>query len=398
MRTETLKKPLWVAAGLAWAAVVAAAVLAFGAGWGAAPAPDPSLAAPWRGPSEDASPRASADYSVIWKAMGSPADAAPVRAVVRPPVSAVPLAVSFEVVATFCEEQPQFCYAILRDRSRKQSLASTGDVVDGMAVAEVRPDGVLVRQGGREAFIKVVNEDAAALPMSAIWGAIGAVATPPPSPEAVAEPRSPEPGPSPREDLSTTPSGGRAKNLSRPPYSAGTPARGAVPQEPPADGTDPFLVEAGQVQSYIKNLPLLMAQVRMAEHRGADGAVDGLVIEAMHPGAVAARRGLQVGDVVHTVNGGPITGNADILKAAYDVLRTGPPTVVAVIERDGRRQELRYTIRPEPAPEPPSPDAPPDVPPDAPPDTDAPPDADAPQGDQMPPAPVSPPSPAPPGA
>lgn len=303
MRTDALRRPVWL---VGWALFGAAAVLAvvlFGTDW-ARPHEPPWLSQPWTGleTAPKTAPRRAADYSVIWKRMAPPAPPAPSAPGPKPPPE---VQNTYEVVATFSESQAASSYAVLRDRTRRQRLIRVGDRIGGMEILAITPDGVLVSRAGVQTFLKRVTGGTGSGPLAAALGRSRTPAVSVPAPE--------------------------------------TSSR-SVPAEE-FDWEDPFMLTREQLGTYVANLPTLLAQVQVRMHYDAEGKADGLQIVSLQPQSVAAQRGLKVGDVVKSVYDTPLTDLRQVPPLAYRILEDDPAFVDVLIERDGEEQELIYEVR-----------------------------------------------------
>ena len=77
-------------------------------------------------------------------------------------------------------------------------------------------------------------------------------------------------------------------------------------------------------------------------HPGPDGRIAGYRLSDMGPGALPARMGLRNGDVVHTVDGRPLTSLTAAV-AAWHAVRDAP-TFQVEVTRDGQRRTLHYRV------------------------------------------------------
>ena len=302
MRTEALRRPAWIVGACLCAAAAAVAVLLFGTDWARVEEPawlaeaEVGLAA-----TPEVAPRGAVDFSVIWRRMEPTSKAMPALPASPPQLQSQG---AFEVVATFCEDEAEFCYAVLRDRARKQCLVGVGDTVDGMKILNVIRNGVLVSRGGRQTFLKTVTPEGAAAQVAAL-------------------------GIRRRLPLFTLP----AEHPS------------AYENEGEFDWADPFMMTSEQLQAYVANLSTLLAQVQVTTHYDQEGKADGLQIVGLQPQSVAAQRGLQQGDIVKMVYDLPLTDLRQVPRLAYQILEEDPAFVEVLIERDGEEQELIYDLR-----------------------------------------------------
>ena len=268
-------------------------------------------------------PRRSTDFSVIWRRMEPPASATP--QLPATPIQA-PAQIGHEVVATFCESQPEFSFAVLRDATRKQRLVKTGDTVGGMKVVSISKEGILVLQGGVQMLLKTV-EASTGLPVA-------------PAPAVSSGVRGP-----------TFPAAAGRPGPSGPAYAsvAASPTPGGQPASPPlpaaAEEEDPFSLTREDLEKYVNNLPTLLSQMELATHLDAERKPDGLQIVSLQPQSVAAERGLRQGDIVKMIDDVVITDVGQLPPLARKVLADDPAFIEIVIERDGNEESLIYEIR-----------------------------------------------------
>jgi hypothetical protein len=258
-------------------------------------------------------PRRSTDFSVIWRRMEPPASATP-----QPPATPIqaPAQVGYEVVATFCESQPEFSFAVLRDATKKQRLVKTGETVGGMKVVSISKEGVLVLQGGVQMLLKTV-EASTGLPVA------------------------PAPAVSSADWRPTFVGGGAAQPG---PAAAVTPVTTPQPAAA-AEEEDPFALTREELEKYVNNLPTLLSQMELATHLDAERKPDGLQIISLQPQSVAAERGLLQGDIVKMIYDVAITAVGQLPPLARKILADDPAFIEMVIERDGNEKSLVYEVR-----------------------------------------------------
>ena len=343
MRTETLRKILWVAAATLWLASVTTGGLLLGTdSLSARPAAAPD--AERLVPAPAATTRAAVDYSVIWSRIKVAAAPATAAAAMPPMVAAVPMPV-FNVLATFCEDEKASCYAVIRDQTAKQRLAGVGDKVGGGRIVRISTEGVTVEAGGRESLVKLAVADpgrtAPGGPRVGYRNAIALSSPPapvPPTPTMVQAPAPAAPAPMPAGPASVP-----SPTSAAPPAPVVKAAEATAAAPAPTVG-DPYTVKTDELKSYVRNLAVLLSQVKLSEHKNAKGAVDGLRIDEMLPTSVAAQRGLKEGDIIKKVYNVPMTQMGLITHVAYAVLHSAPHSVTTVIERNGAEQELVYDL------------------------------------------------------
>lgn len=106
------------------------------------------------------------------------------------------------------------------------------------------------------------------------------------------------------------------------------------------DGT--FSVDRRLVDAYAKRPSSLARQARVAWHRGPDGRTDGFRLGGIDCGSELHAAGLRSGDVVHSINGRPLTSVPQALWA-YSSLRSADELVLRVT-RKGKVRSLRYQL------------------------------------------------------
>jgi len=91
-----------------------------------------------------------------------------------------------------------------------------------------------------------------------------------------------------------------------------------------------------------ENINNLLSQARILPHL-KDGRPDGLSITGIKSGSIYRKMGLRNGDIIHGVNGSPITTPEDIL-SMYNDLSSGTG-ISLQIKRSGRERTINYKIR-----------------------------------------------------
>jgi general secretion pathway protein C len=104
-----------------------------------------------------------------------------------------------------------------------------------------------------------------------------------------------------------------------------------------------FAVDSSLIEDAMNNLDTLATQVRAVPHKGADGAVDGFRLSAIRHGSVLDKLGIKNGDIVHGVNGNPLTSTESAMQV-YQTLRNEKSFSFDVTRRN-QRQSLEYEVR-----------------------------------------------------
>ena len=93
----------------------------------------------------------------------------------------------------------------------------------------------------------------------------------------------------------------------------------------------------------LANVETLATKMRVVPHKGSDGAVDGYRLSAIRRGSLFDKLGIKNGDVVHGVNGMPLT-NTDGAFQAFQTLQTESAFTFEVTRRN-QRQTFEYEVR-----------------------------------------------------
>lgn len=128
-------------------------------------------------------------------------------------------------------------------------------------------------------------------------------------------------------------------------------ATGGITVDPPgADdggitklGENRWAIEAGVLQDAIGNFEMLATQLKVFPHKGADGTIDGYRVSSIRPSSMFYKLGFRNGDVVHAVNGQPLT-SAEGALATYQSLKSAGSFSFDV-SRKNQRQTMEYEVR-----------------------------------------------------
>jgi len=104
-----------------------------------------------------------------------------------------------------------------------------------------------------------------------------------------------------------------------------------------------FVVDAALVDAALKNPEQLATQVRVAPHKGADGQIDGYRMSGIRRDSLFKALGIKNGDIVHAVNGQPLTSMQSAM-TAYDSLQNERSFSFEITRRN-QRQTFEYEIR-----------------------------------------------------
>jgi general secretion pathway protein C len=113
---------------------------------------------------------------------------------------------------------------------------------------------------------------------------------------------------------------------------------GEVTHESDTDMT----IKRTDVDKLTSDLPTILQQARAVPHFKG-GGIDGFTIVDLQKGSIFDRLGIKAGDVVKAANGEPIDSASKALEL-YNSLKTAGSIRIEV-ERDGKSENLNYTIR-----------------------------------------------------
>lgn len=106
---------------------------------------------------------------------------------------------------------------------------------------------------------------------------------------------------------------------------------------------DTTVVEQSVIDEAMNNLESLATQVRVVPHKGSDGAIDGYRLSAIRKGSLFEKLGIKNGDIVHGVNGQPLTSTEGALQV-YQTLRSDKNFTFDITRRN-QRQSLGFEVR-----------------------------------------------------
>jgi general secretion pathway protein C len=104
-----------------------------------------------------------------------------------------------------------------------------------------------------------------------------------------------------------------------------------------------YQVDPSVLESALGNVEMLATQMRVVPHKGTDGQVDGYRVSSIKKNSLFSKLGIQNGDVVHGVNGQPLT-SAEGALATYQALKS-ERSFSFEISRKNQRQTLQYEVR-----------------------------------------------------
>lgn len=103
---------------------------------------------------------------------------------------------------------------------------------------------------------------------------------------------------------------------------------------------DQFKVESAVLQAWLSDRPEI--SLRALPHRGIDGTYDGFRLSAIRRSSMASALGIKNGDIVHAVNGHPVTDSASAM-VAYGAV-TDADSIIADITRRGKKLTLTIDV------------------------------------------------------
>jgi general secretion pathway protein C len=104
-----------------------------------------------------------------------------------------------------------------------------------------------------------------------------------------------------------------------------------------------FAVDSSLIEESLANVDSLAGQVRVAPHKGPDGQTDGFRLSAIRRGSLFEKLGIKNGDIVHGVNGNPLTSTQSAMQV-YETLRNERSFSFDITRRN-QRQTLEYEVR-----------------------------------------------------
>jgi general secretion pathway protein C len=130
---------------------------------------------------------------------------------------------------------------------------------------------------------------------------------------------------------------------------AGAPAATADAAAKPAEGgveklsDNKFQVDKSMLDEALGNVESFAGQLRAVPHKDGGGNVDGFRLSAIKKGSMFDKLGIKNGDIVHAVNGKPLTSTEGAF-STYQTLRN-ERSFTFEISRRNQRQTLEYEVR-----------------------------------------------------
>lgn len=108
-------------------------------------------------------------------------------------------------------------------------------------------------------------------------------------------------------------------------------------------GDNKFVVEQELVDKLLENPEKLYSQVRVVPHKGSDGEIDGYRMSGIRRKSFFSRLGIKNGDIVHAVNGKPLTSMSAAMDA-YNSMQESKDFSFDLTRRN-KKQTFEYEIR-----------------------------------------------------
>ncbi len=102
-------------------------------------------------------------------------------------------------------------------------------------------------------------------------------------------------------------------------------------------------VDQSVITSAMGNIDSLISQVRATPHKGPDGEIDGFRLSAIRRGSLLQKLGIKNGDVIHGVNGTPLTSATGAM-GAFQSMQSESAFSFDVTRRN-QKNTFEYSIR-----------------------------------------------------
>lgn len=196
-------------------------------------------------------------------------------------------ALAIKLKGTIVVEPAVYSAAFIEEEGKPTIWAyGIGQSVQGAEIVAIERDRILVRRGGTEEWIEV---------------------------------------------------GGKTAEADRP--AAGEGGEGGVT----ADSETSFSIDRKTLDEKLADLASLQKEARALLHRGPDGEYDGYRLSAIRRGSMLDSLGVKNGDIIHTVNGLPLTSVDGAMKA-LEQLRSDSSFKIEVTRR-GQPVSLDYAVK-----------------------------------------------------
>jgi general secretion pathway protein C len=109
------------------------------------------------------------------------------------------------------------------------------------------------------------------------------------------------------------------------------------------EGPNKFVIDRATVEKVMANPEELYSQIRAVPHKGPNGEVDGYRLSGIRRRSLFNKLGIKNGDIVHSVNGQPLTSMQSAMEA-YNSMGSGSNFNFEVTRRN-EKQTFEYEIR-----------------------------------------------------
>lgn len=108
-------------------------------------------------------------------------------------------------------------------------------------------------------------------------------------------------------------------------------------------GDNKFVVDQSVIDNALNNFESLAGQIRVVPHKDSGGQIDGYRLSAIRRGSLFDKLGIKNGDIVHAVNGSPLTSTEGAL-STYQTLRNERSFNFEITRRN-QRMTMEYEVR-----------------------------------------------------
>ena len=102
-------------------------------------------------------------------------------------------------------------------------------------------------------------------------------------------------------------------------------------------------IDESLIAGALTNIDALISEVRATPHKGPDGQVDGFRLSAIRRGSLLQKLGIKNGDVIHGVNGAPLTSATGAM-GAFQSMQSERQFSFDITRRN-QKHTFEYTIR-----------------------------------------------------
>ena len=104
-----------------------------------------------------------------------------------------------------------------------------------------------------------------------------------------------------------------------------------------------FQVDRGMLDGAMGDIASLAGQIRATPHKGPNGEVDGFRLSSIRQGSMFSQLGIKNGDIVHAVNGTPLTSTEGAM-GAYGSIKSQKAFTFEVTRRN-QKMTMEYEVR-----------------------------------------------------